>query len=198
MATHGISPWQTLGPFFDGKLIRDGDDDLTRRTVDGPQARGEVILIRGRVLEEGGDPVPGCLIEIWQANATGRYDHPADPATDRPLDPNFKGFGRALTGADGRYEFRTVKPGAVPAHGNQWQAPHILVSLFAAGLLRRLVTRLYFPDEPLNDADPILLGVDDAEARKTLIAKRVAGDPIPTYGFDIRLRGAGETAFFVD
>lgn len=198
MATHGISPWQTLGPFFDRKLIHDGDDDLTRRAPDGPQARGEVIGIEGRVLQEGGEPVGGCLVEIWQANAAGRYDHPADRGQERPPDPNFRGFGRALTGADGRYAFRTVKPGAVPAAGNQWQAPHVLFSLFAAGLLRRLVTRLYFPDEPLNDADAVLLSVDDVEARRTLIAKRLAGDPILTYGFDIRLRGAGETAFFVD
>ena len=183
--------WQTLGPFFDRKLIRHGHD-LTRAGPGRPQ--GQVIEVAGRVGQEGSAPVAGCLLEVWQANAAGRYAHPAD-RSDRPLDPNFTGFGRALTDPEGRYRFVTVKPGAVPFEGNRWQAPHILVSIFAAGLLRRLVTRLYFPDEPANESDPILATVGDREARATLIAK---ADVAGSYRFDIVLRGAGETAFFVD
>jgi protocatechuate 3,4-dioxygenase beta subunit len=183
--------WQTLGPFFDRKLIHHGHD-LTRAGPGRPQ--GEVIELAGRVLQDGGAPVPGCLLELWQANAAGRYAHPAD-RSERPLDPYFKGFGRALTDQDGRYRFVTVKPGAVPFEGNRWQAPHILLSLFAAGLLRRLVTRLYFPDEPANESDPILAAIDDPRARATLIAQ---ADGTASYRFDIVLRGAGETAFFVD
>jgi protocatechuate 3,4-dioxygenase beta subunit len=183
--------WQTLGPFFDRKLIRHGHD-LTRAGPGRPQ--GEVIELAGQVRQEGGTPVPGCLIELWQANAAGRYAHPADRSA-RPLDPNFKGFGRAVTDAEGNYRFVTVKPGAVPFEGNRWQAPHLLVAIFAAGLLRRLVTRLYFPDEPANGGDPILAAIDDPEARATLVAQAAGA---ASYRFDIVLRGAGETAFFVD
>jgi protocatechuate 3,4-dioxygenase beta subunit len=183
--------WQTLGPFFDRKLLRHGHD-LTRAGQGRP--RGEVIELAGRVLQDGGAPVGGALIEIWQANAAGRYAHPADRSA-RPLDPNFMGFGRTLTDPEGSYRFVTVKPGAVPLEGNRWQAPHILVAIFAAGLLRRLVTRLYFPDEPANESDPILATVGDPMARATLIAKPGGA---ASYRFDIVLRGAGETAFFVD
>jgi len=196
MAARGATPWQTLGPFFDRKLLREGDADLTRRRPGGPQAAGEVILIRGCVLEEGGGPVPGCLLEIWQADAAGRYDHPADRREPRP-DPHFRGFGRALTDACGRYGFRTVRPGPVPAGGNRWQAPHVVFSIQAAGLLRRLVTRLYFPDEPANANDPVLATVDDPAARASLIAGREPGDEA-AFRFDIVLRGEQETAFFVD
>ena len=184
------TPWQTVGPFFSPLLLRPGDADLTR----GGAAAGPAITLAGQVRQEGGAPVPGALIEIWQANAAGRYAHPADRG-DAPLDPAFRGFGRALTDADGRYAFRTVRPGAVPGPGNAPQAPHILVSIVAAGLLRRLVTRIYFPDEPLNETDPVLATVDDPEARRTLIA-RTEGDG--RYRFDIVLRGEGETAFFTD
>jgi protocatechuate 3,4-dioxygenase, alpha subunit len=191
------SAWQTLGPFFDRQLIRAGND-LTRRRPDAPEALGPVIEIAGQVRQEDAAPVPGCLIELWQANAAGRYAHPADRSDDRPLDPNFFGFGRALTDPDGRYRFRTIKPGPVPHRGNQWQAPHILVSVFAAGLLRRLVTRLYFEGEPANETDPILATIEDPVARATLIARLDQWTPAPRYVFDIVLRGEGETAFFTD
>ena len=183
--------WQTLGPFFDRKLVRHGHD-LTRAGPGRPQ--GAVIELAGRVRQDGGAPVGGALVEIWQANAAGRYAHPAD-RSERPLDPNFSGFGRALTDPEGRYRFVTVKPGAVPFAGNRWQAPHILVAIFAAGLLRRLVTRVYFADEPANASDPILAAIGDPAARASLIAK---ADGAASYRFDIVLRGAGETAFFVD
>lgn len=189
--------WQTVGPFLDRKLIGDGADDLTRTRPEGPQARGQPIEIHGRVLQEGGAPVPGALFEIWQANAAGRYAHSADANEDRPLDPHFRGFGRTLTDAEGRYSFRTIKPGAVPGRGNSWQAPHILFSIFAAGLLRRLVTRLYFEDEPANESDPVLATIDESAARQTLIA-RADPDATRRYVFDIILRGQGETAFFID
>ena len=195
MAGRQPSAWQTLGPFFDRQLVRAGND-LTRLKADAPAAEGRVIEIVGQVREIDAAPVPGCLIELWQANAAGRYAHPAD-RSDRPLDPNFRGFGRALTDPDGRYSFRTIKPGAVPSRGNRWQAPHILFSLFAAGLLRRLVTRLYFPDEHATTTDPILATIDDPAARATLIARIDAAAPA-RYVFDIVLRGEGETAFFAD
>ncbi len=196
MARRQASAWQTLGPFFDRGLVRIGND-LTRLGPDATAAEGEVIEILGQVRQEGGAPVQGCLIELWQANAAGRYAHPAD-RSERPLDPNFRGFGRAITDPDGRYGFRTIKPGPVPYHGNRWQAPHILVSMFAAGLLRRLVTRLYFADEPANEADPVLATVADPVARATLIASLDAAAPTPRYLFDVVLRGEGETAFFTD
>ncbi len=191
------SAWQTLGPFFDRGLVRAGND-LTRLGPDAPEALGQVIEIAGQLRQEAAVPVPGSLLELWQANAAGRYAHPADRSDDRPLDPNFFGFGRALTDPDGRYRFRTIKPGPVPHRGNRWQAPHLLFSVFAAGLLRRLVTRLYFPDEPANETDPILATIADPKARATLIARKDEGAPSPRYVFDIVLRGEGETAFFTD
>jgi len=196
MAGRQASAWQTLGPFFDRKLVRAGND-LTRLGPDAPQAEGQVIEIAGQVRQEDGLPVPGCLIELWQANAAGRYAHPAD-RSERPLDPNFRGFGRAITNAEGLYSFRTIKPGAVTYGGNRWQAPHILFSLFAAGLLRRLVTRLYFADEAANETDPILATIGDPVARATLLGRRDEAAPAPRYLFDIVLRGEGETAFFTD
>jgi protocatechuate 3,4-dioxygenase alpha subunit len=193
MRRHPVTAWQTLGPFFDRQLLHHGHD-LTDSGPERPQ--GEVIEIAGRVLQEGGVPVQGALIEIWQANAAGRYAHPAD-RSERPLDPNFGGFGRTLSDPDGRYRFITIKPGAVPFAGNRWQAPHVLFAIFAAGLLRRLVTRLYFPDEPATDSDPILATIDDAQGRASLIARQDVTSP-RRYIFDIVLRGEGETAFFVD
>lgn len=192
-----MSSWQTLGPFFDAGLLRPGDADLSRLAPDGPVAEGEAVEITGRVLEEGGAGVPGALLEIWQANAAGRYHHPSD-RRDLPLDPNFKGFGRAVTDRQGRYRFRTVKPGAVPGRGNRWQAPHISFSIFAAGLLRRLVTRLYFPDESRNHTDPVLSSIADPATRATLIARRETASSPATLGFDIVLRGERETVFFTD
>lgn len=191
-----MSSWQTLGPFFDAGLLRPGDADLSRLAPDGPAAEGELVEVTGRVLEEGGAGVPGALLEIWQANAAGRYHHPLD-RREPPLDPHFKGFGRTVTDCGGQYRFRTVKPGPVPGRGNRWQAPHVLFSIFAAGLLRRLITRLYFPDEPHNDADPVLSSIADPAARATLIARREAiSSPATMLTFDIVLRGEGETVFF--
>src|ERR671931_2496845 len=144
------TPSQTVGPFFSTALIREGWNDLAARG-----AVGQALSIAGRVLDGDGAPVPDALLEIWQANAAGRYDHP-DDARDIPRDPHFSGFGRAGTEAHGRFGFRTIKPGPVPGLGAALQAPHLDVSGFARGLLKRLVTRIYFPDEPLNATDPAL------------------------------------------
>src|SRR5262249_38168254 len=145
----------------------------------------------GRVFDGDGAPINDAMVEIWQADAAGRYAHRADK---RAL-PNaaFKGFGRAATDKNGSYTFETVKPGAVPGPNGKAQAPHIVVCVFSRGMLRHVYTRLYFSDET-NDADPILALVP-AERRATLIAEREKGAATPAYRFDIRLQGDGETVF---
>jgi protocatechuate 3,4-dioxygenase alpha subunit len=152
------------------------------------------LEIVGRVLDGDGAPVPDALLEIWQANAAGRYVHPED-SQPKPIDPAFRGFGRCASDAEGRFRFATIRPGRVPGRGNALQAPHINLGLFARGLLRRLVTRLYFEDAPENAEDPVLALVQDPARRATLLAKRVAGDGA-VYRFDIVLQGNGETVFF--
>jgi protocatechuate 3,4-dioxygenase alpha subunit len=138
--------------------------------------------------------VDDALVEIWQANGAGRYAHPADDREDLPLEDDFTGFGRCATDADGRFEFTTIKPGPVPGPDDRRQAPHIDVSIFARGLLNRLVTRIYFPDEEqANAADPVLSLIEDEELRRTLVALPEDG----ALRFDIRLQGEGQTAFFV-
>lgn len=183
---------QTVGPYFAFGLDRPEWSDLTRG---GPA--GEKIHIEGRVLDGDGAPITDALLEIWQANAAGKYNHP-DDAQDKKIDPKFLGFGRVCTDAKGGYRFITIKPGAVPGRGNTLQAPHINVAVFARGVLKQLVTRLYFADEPAaNDADPVLGAVADAKARATLLAKPETGaNGIKTYRFDVILQGKGETAFF--
>lgn len=182
------TPSQTVGPFFhfgltDGYEI----DDLA-----GKDAEGERIVIEGDVLDGDGEPVPDCMIEIWQANAAGKYDHP-DDTQDKPVDLGFRGFGRVATDPEGRFHFRTVRPGQVPGRGNTLQAPHILVQIFARGLLKQLFTRIYFEGEPANDTDPLLTAIDDSAARHTLIAKD-KGDG--HYHWNLILQGDGETLFF--
>src|SRR5919108_714139 len=181
----GQSPAQTVGPFFHDGLSWPSAEALVR-----PETRGERIAIVGRVLDGDGEPVPDALIEIWQADAAGRYAHPED-RQDQPLDPSFHGFGRCASGPDGAFRFSTIRPGQVPGRGNTLQAPHINVGLFARGLLRRLVTRLYFADAPENAEDPVLALVTDPGRRATLLAKRVADDGT-VYRFDIVLQGKDE------
>lgn len=197
MAAWHPAGWQTLGPFFNDRFIRSADADLTRRTPQGPVAEGEPIEVEGTVYRAQGEPHRDVLLEIWQANHQGKYDHPAD-RRNLPTDPNFKGFGRLLTNPDGSYRLRTVKPGPVPAAQGGWQAPHINVSIFAVGLLRRLITRIYFADEPANAEDAVLLGITDPAHRATLIAELIRTEPSQTYRFDLIMRGTGETAYFVD
>ncbi|MGP9819409.1 protocatechuate 3,4-dioxygenase subunit alpha [Salinarimonas sp. NSM] len=187
----GITPSQTVGPFFAYCLTPEAYDarGIAGSMLVTPDATGKRIRIEGRVLDGAGEPVPDAMLEIWQADGEGRY--PDDAA-----DTAFRGFGRAETDADGRFVFVTVKPGAVPGPDGTKQAPHIAVSVFARGLLNRLATRLYFDDEPANAADPVLALVP-AERRATLIARR-GGEG--EYAFDVRLQGdgdgEGETVFF--
>jgi protocatechuate 3,4-dioxygenase alpha subunit len=182
---------QTVGPFFEPALLR---KDALRNSLITDDTAGEKIRIEGRVLDGDGLAVPDAMIEIWQANAYGRYNHDSD-ARDVPLDPTFLGFGRSGTDENGVYWFDTIIPGPVPFHETQMQAPHICVTVFSRGLLNHLVTRLYFEDEPANTTDPILQYVP-LERRATLLARRKPGVDKITYHFDIILQGAGETVFF--
>ena len=186
---YGQTPSQTVGPFFHFALAK----------FEGPvlvadKTKGERITIEGRVLDGDGHPLNDAMIEIWQANAEGRYDHPEDKQ-DKPLDPNFHGFGRSATGNDGHYSFQTIRPGPVPGPGNTMQAPHVNITVFARGMLKHLVTRMYFEDEKLNADDPILGRISDRARRSTLIARRKNGKDAP-FVFDIVLQGKGETVFF--
>ena len=183
---------QTIGPFFREALKRPAWSDLTREG-----AEGEIVRIDGAVFDGDGSPVPDALLEIWQAGTDGRYAHPEDIGPV-PSDRLFRGFGRACTDLEGRFWFRTVVPGAVEgAHGER-QAPHINVNVFARGLLRQLVTRIYFSDrEHENARDPVLASIRDEALRNTLIAEKIAPQGgFTSYRFDIVLQGANETAFF--
>jgi protocatechuate 3,4-dioxygenase, alpha subunit len=184
------TPSQTVGPFFHLGLDRPEWGDLT-----AGKPAGERIAIEGRVIDGDGAPVPDALIELWQANAAGRYNHPDDRQDDKPLDPHFRGFGRVATDADGRFRVVTIKPGPVPGRGNALQAPHINIALFARGLLKHLYTRIYFADEAANAGDPLLSSIEDEAARHTLLARREAGAGPALYRFDIVLQGEGETVF---
>lgn len=190
----GITPSQTVGPYF-AIALTPGDYDWAPTVGNNlvtPDASGERIAIEGRVLDGDAKPVDDALVEIWQADGAGRYAHPGDARAN----PNaaFKGFGRAGTDESGRYRFDTIKPGVVPGP-NGSQAPHVLLAVFARGMLRHFFTRLYFSDEAGNDADPILRLVPP-ERRATLIARREDGGTHAVYRFDIRLQGENETVFF--
>jgi protocatechuate 3,4-dioxygenase alpha subunit len=191
MSTFPLTGSQTVGPFFAPALLREG---ACRNVLTGPETVGERIRIEGRVLDGDGVPVPDAMIEIWQANAHGRYNHPADQRS-APLDPSFTGYGRAGTAEDGSYWFETVKPGPVAFDGERLQAPHICITVFSRGLLNHLVTRLYFEDEPANALDPVLQCVPN-DRRTTLLASRDPVGAAVVYRFDIVLQGADETAFF--
>lgn len=183
-----LTPSQTAGPYLTIGLV---GGPIGPNLVSPDDARA--IRIRGQLLDGAGDPVPDGMVEIWQANAAGRYANPADTRTELPLEEGFTGFGRSDTVDAGWFEFVTVKPGRVPAADGRLQAPHLLVGVFARGLLKRLATRLYFPDEEAaNAADPVLSELEDAE-RATLIASPEDGG----LRFDIRLQGDGQTTFFV-
>jgi protocatechuate 3,4-dioxygenase alpha subunit len=180
----GETPSQTVGPFFHvGMPWEDGPYAV-------PPGTPGAFWIRGRVTDGAGEPVPDAIVETWQADPEGRFDHPDDPRGSAPRD-GFRGFTRCPTDADGRYAILTVKPGAVRGPAGTDQAPHIDVSVFARGLLDRVVTRIYFPDEPATETDPILGAVDPAR-RATL----VAGTGEDGYVFDILLQGEHETVFF--
>ena len=186
------------GPAFGHESVMAGDSDLTKQHAGEPL--GERIIVRGRIVDEDGRPIPDTLVEIWQANAAGRYVHVGDQH-DAPLDPNFSGAGRAVTNADGIYEFITVKPGAYPwgNHHNAWRPAHIHFSLFGASFLSRLVTQMYFPGDPLFQYDPIFNSVSDAKARQRMVSRFDIGLTRPAwalaYVFDIVLRGRNATPF---
>ena len=182
------TPSQTVGPFFHIGT----DDGFIQGELVEPDHPGAVRLF-GTVTDGEGQPVNDSMIEIWQANAAGRYAHPEDVREELPLEEGFDGFGRTHTDGDGRYELVTVKPGVVPGPDGRPQAPHIDVSVFARGLLKRLVTRVYFPDEAAaNEADPVLSSIADPDARAALVAVEEDGG----LRFDINLQGDRETTFF--
>jgi protocatechuate 3,4-dioxygenase alpha subunit len=179
---------QTVGPFFSIGLGAAVYDNLASAGTSG-----ERVTIEGHVFDGDGKPVPDAILEIWQANSYGKYAHPADQQ-DKPVEASFSGFGRIPTDDEGKFRFTTIKPGQVPDLDGKLQAPHIVVSVFARGLLRRLVTRIYFPDEPGNAAD-FALNLVEASRRETLIAKKAAGVN-GALKWDVVLQGSNETVFF--
>ena len=187
---------ERTGPVYGHDAVGPADHDLTRQH--GSEPLGERIIIEGRVCDEDGRAIPHTLIEVWQANAAGRYAHKGDQHS-APLDPNFSGAGRALTDAEGRFRFVTIKPGAYPwlNHPNAWRPAHVHFSLFGPSFLTRLVTQMYFPGDPLLAFDPIFQSIHDERARKRLIAgfdlgTTEAGIALG-YRFDLVLRGRDAT-----
>lgn len=179
------TPSQTVGPFFGlpGGILWDDGPEVVAEGTPG------AFVLRGRLLDGAGEPVPDGVVEIWQADEQGRFDHPDDP---RPESASRQGFGRCPTSPDGEFWFRTVKPGPLPTPAGETEAPHIDVTVLARGMLNRLVTRIYFPDEEqANAADPVLSAVDP-ERRHTLVATPEQEG----YRFDIRIQGDDETVFF--
>ena len=184
------TPSQTIGPFFHMGIPRGIENSLVDQNT-----HGERIRITGQIFDGEGQPIQDALIEIWQADSGGHFNHPADP-NQTQADPHFRGFGRSDTVDEGRFWFQTVKPGLVPGHDGQMQAPHINVRVFARGMLIHAVTRLYFAGDPTNQTDAVLNSIDVAARRQTLIATLESSGDIPTYRFDIHLQGELETVFF--
>jgi protocatechuate 3,4-dioxygenase alpha subunit len=185
------TPSQTVGPFFDYGLFVFGDENI----LVNDHTRGQRIYIKGQVIDGDGNSVPDAMLEIWQADANGCFNHPADPNHTK-ADKNFRGFGRADTVDAGHFTFKTVKPGAVAWDDQQQQAPHINVRVFARGMLTHAYTRLYFSDESAaNETDPIL-NLVEADRRHTLIASREETGDLITYCFNVVLQGEQETVFF--
>jgi protocatechuate 3,4-dioxygenase beta subunit len=195
-----VLPPQTLseltGPIFGHGDVKPTDHDLTCQHKGEPL--GERIIVSGRVLDENGRAVPHTLVEVWQANAAGRYPHPTDQH-DAPLDPNFSGAGRTVTDAQGRYRFLTIRPGEYPwrNHYNAWRPAHIHFSLFGQAFLTRMVTQMYFPGDPLLGLDPMYNCIADENARRRLISafdvKSTQPEYALAYRFDIVLRGRAAT-----
>jgi protocatechuate 3,4-dioxygenase, beta subunit len=187
---------EITAPVFGYGEIKPADSDLTRQHKGEPL--GERIVVSGRVLDENGKPIPNILVEIWQANAAGRYNHRVDQH-DAPIDPNFTGAGRFLTDKDGHYRFMTIRPGEYPwrNHHNAWRPAHIHFSLFGQAIVQRLVTQMYFPGDPLLDYDPMFTCVADEKARNRLIALFDWETTMPEYAlgyrFDVVLRGREAT-----
>jgi protocatechuate 3,4-dioxygenase beta subunit len=189
---------EITGPVYGDGDLSETDNDLTRQHAGEPL--GERIIVKGRVLDDGGRPVPHTLVELWQANAAGRYRHDVDSHA-APLDPNFSGAGRTLTDVDGNYSFVTIKPGAYPwgNHDNAWRPAHIHFSLFGPAFATRLVTQMYFPGDPLFAYDPIFESIPDEKARMRLVSRfdleTTKAAWALGYRFDIVLRGREATPF---
>jgi protocatechuate 3,4-dioxygenase beta subunit len=185
-------------PVYGWWPIGETDNDLTRQHAQEPQ--GQRIIVSGRVLDEQGRAIPNALVEIWQANAAGRYQHAKD-SHPAPLDPYFTGAGRTITDAEGRYQFTTIKPGAYPwgNHDNGWRPAHIHFSLFGSSFLTRLVTQMYFPGDPLLPLDPMFQSVPDERARQRLVSRFDLALTRPEwalgFAFDIVVRGRDATPF---
>ena len=187
---------EVTAPVFGTDDVKPEDADLTKHPKGEPM--GERIVVSGRVLDENSRPIPHILIEIWQANAAGRYHHRVDQH-DAPIDPNFSGAGRVLTDAEGRYRFMTIRPGEYPwrNHYNAWRPAHIHFSLFGQGLMQRLITQMYFPGDPLLEYDPMFMCVPDEKARHRLVSTFDWETTLPEYAlgyrWDIVLRGREAT-----
>jgi protocatechuate 3,4-dioxygenase alpha subunit len=197
------SPYCTIGPFFPGEFVS-GCEDLT--SFQGRQARGQHILLTGRVLEEGNRPILNAIVEIWQPDANGVFRHPLDPRFG-DVDPGFFGWGRSRTDKEGRYSFRTVLPGAGRLDNDAPRCPHLNLMVLAIGLTRRLVTTVFFADNPETVRDPVLDCVTDRGARARMFARPENGvtgaaglssNDLPVYRLDVVARGPDETAFFLD
>jgi protocatechuate 3,4-dioxygenase beta subunit len=194
---------EITGPTQLARKLPTGMRDLSRKNPDGPRAMGQLILVRGRLLDEDGQAVRNSVIELWHANSAGRYLHPMDAQSPAPLDENFLGSGRVLTDDAGHYEFITVKPGAypVPNHPKRWwRPPHIHISVFGEGFMSRLVTQMFFPGDPLNEVDLILNAVPDAKGRERMVSRQIAMLDMPMlnlvgYEHDIVVRGDRQTPF---
>jgi protocatechuate 3,4-dioxygenase alpha subunit len=191
------SPYCTIGPFFPGAFVT-GCEDLTN--FQGRRARGQHILLAGRVVEEGNRPILNAIVEIWQPDANGVFRHPLDPRAEE-ADPGFFGWGRARTNAEGRYQFRTVLPGVRMSDGVP-RCPHLNLMLLAIGLTHRLVTTVFFSESARPLGDPILDRIQNQDLRSRMLARREStgnGSPeAPVYRYDIVTRGDGETPFFID
>ena len=191
---------EVTGPVFGHGDLGALDNDLIRNYAKTGEPIGERIIVHGRVLDESGRPIPNTLVEFWQANAGGRYRHKKDTYL-APIDPNFGGCGRALTDADGRYFFRTVKPGPYPWRNfvNSWRPAHIHFSIFGSGFVQRLITQMYFEGDPLIKTCPIVNAIPDPDAIDGLIAPLDLNASVPldtlAYRFDIVLRGQRSTMF---
>ena len=191
---------EVTGPVFGEDRIQALDNDLTRNAVVNGEPLGERIIVVGKVMDDTGRPVPNTLVEVWQANAAGRYIHKGDQH-DAPLDPNFIGAGRVLTDAAGEYRFTSIRPGAYPwgNHENAWRPPHIHFSVFGTNYISRLVTQMYFPGDPLLPLDPIYNCTPDEKARERMVAKYAHDVTEPVwalgYRFDIVLCGGSMTPF---
>ena len=184
------TPSQTVGPFFHFCLTNEG---CCVGCIAGPRVRGERVSLKVRVVDGNGEAVPDAMIEIWQANSEGKYNHP-DDAQQKTIEPDFLGFGRMGTAENGICEFETIKPGNVPGPGNVPQAPHLNVAVFARGMLRQLYTRIYFAGDEANQEDAVLAQVP-LDRRETLMARPDAPGS-GRWRCDIKLQGEGETVFF--